>query len=69
MGIEVVKNGHKILINAEVTHQTSYEFMTNSLILELEAGDVIHLRLPTGYQLYDNTGNYTTFSGSLLFVQ
>lgn len=68
MAIEVAKNGHKIMINAEVTHQTNFEFMTNSLVLELEAGDVIHLRLPTGYQLYDNTGNYTTFSGYLLFL-
>ncbi|KAG9333830.1 hypothetical protein JZ751_010047 [Albula glossodonta] len=37
-------------------------------VLQLEVGDQVYMRLPSPrYQLYDNSNNYSTFSGFLLF--
>eukprot|EP00063_Salmo_salar_P031197 XP_014006032.1 PREDICTED: complement C1q-like protein 2 [Salmo salar] len=36
--------------------------------IELEAGDVVYMRLPVNQELYDEkSSNYSTFSGFLLF--
>lgn len=44
------------------------EYITNSIILELQEGDEIHLVLPRGMSVYDSWANGTTFSGALLFT-
>ncbi|XP_073336074.1 complement C1q-like protein 2 [Pagrus major] len=61
------KNNQQIMSNWEKKNDQGPEFVTNSVILELMAGDVIHLVLPADYTVYDNKGNLNTFSGSLLF--
>ncbi|RXM93151.1 Complement C1q-like protein 4 [Acipenser ruthenus] len=40
---------------------------SSSAILKLEVGDHVYMRLHEGKQLYDDTANYNTFSGFLLF--
>lgn len=62
------KNGEQILRNWDRNSQTIPEYFTNSVILELEAGDEIHMVLPSNCQLFDDTNNYSSFSAALLFL-
>lgn len=66
-GVVVYKNNQKMMLNVELREQFGNEFYTNSLVLELIAGDTIGLVLPSSYSVYDDGNNYSTFSGSLLF--
>lgn len=66
--IRMYKNGKQILHNWDRNSETIPEYFTNSVILELEVGDEIHMLLPENCQLYDDSNNYTGFSGSLLFL-
>ncbi|XP_059214581.1 complement C1q-like protein 2 [Centropristis striata] len=68
MGVQVYKNNQRIMYNLENKEGTGHEYMTNSVVLELMAGDEIHLVLPSSHSLYDNIYNHNTFSGSLLFT-
>lgn len=43
-------------------------FVSNAVTLELEQGDMIMMRLPSGRALYDDTDHLNTFSGFLLFT-
>ena len=69
IAVHVYKNNQRIMANWERNNNNLIpEFFTKSLVLELTAGDEIHLVLPTGYSIYDNSNNHSTFSGSLLFT-
>ncbi|XP_028452159.1 uncharacterized protein LOC114567304 [Perca flavescens] len=67
MGVYVFKNNQKIMFNVEWKEETLYKYFTKSVVLELIAGDTIHLVLPSTYSVYDDGDNHSTFSGSLLF--
>uniref|UniRef100_A0A8C4HK24 C1q domain-containing protein n=1 Tax=Dicentrarchus labrax TaxID=13489 RepID=A0A8C4HK24_DICLA len=67
MGIQVYKNNQRIMYNDIWQSSGGDKYFTNSLVLELIAGDEIHLVLPSGNFLYDDKDNYSTFSGALLF--
>ncbi|XP_053185523.1 heavy metal-binding protein HIP-like [Scomber japonicus] len=45
----------------------SYESVSNSLVLQLEKGDVVYLVLAAGSSVYDSTLDRTSFNGFLLF--
>ncbi|XP_059195046.1 heavy metal-binding protein HIP-like [Centropristis striata] len=68
MSVLVYKNNQKIMYNYERKEEGGLEYMTNSVVLELMAGDEIHLVLASGDSLYDDGDNHNTFSGSLLFT-
>ncbi|XP_062292181.1 complement C1q-like protein 2 [Scomber scombrus] len=44
-----------------------YESVSNSLVLQLEKGDVVYMVLPGGCSVYDDADDFTTFNGFLLF--
>ncbi|XP_031136677.1 complement C1q-like protein 2 isoform X4 [Sander lucioperca] len=67
MGVFVFKNNQKIMFNVEWKEDKLYKYFTKSVVLELIAGDTIHLVLPSTYSVYDDVDNHSTFSGSLLF--
>uniref|UniRef100_A0A8C4IKL9 C1q domain-containing protein n=1 Tax=Dicentrarchus labrax TaxID=13489 RepID=A0A8C4IKL9_DICLA len=67
IGINVYKNNQSIMHNGIWQSSGGDKYFTNSLVLELIAGDEIHLVLPSGNFLYDDKDNYSTFSGTLLF--
>ncbi|XP_070700172.1 heavy metal-binding protein HIP-like [Pempheris klunzingeri] len=67
MGVWVYKNNQRIMYTAEWNKNTGREYVTNSVIVQLRAGDHIHLDLPSGYTVYDDGYNHSTFSGSLLY--
>lgn len=62
------KNNQRMMLNVEVWEQSGNELYTNSLVLELKAGDTVDLVLPAGYSVYDDSNNCSTFSGTLLFT-
>lgn len=66
MAVYVSKNNQIIMYNWESNQFVGPEYFTNSLVLELKAGDEIHLVLPTGCSAFDNENNQSTFSGFLL---
>uniref|UniRef100_A0A671TPP0 C1q domain-containing protein n=1 Tax=Sparus aurata TaxID=8175 RepID=A0A671TPP0_SPAAU len=68
IGVYVFKNNQRIMANWESNTDVIPEYFTKSLVLELKAGDEIHLVLPSGQSIYDDLNNYSTFSGSLLFT-
>ncbi|XP_059182751.1 complement C1q-like protein 3 [Centropristis striata] len=68
MGVMVYKNNKKIMRNEEYKRWSGHQYLTNSVVLELMAGDEISLVLPSDFLLYDDGDNNTTFSGSLLFT-
>ncbi|XP_030293635.1 complement C1q-like protein 2 isoform X1 [Sparus aurata] len=69
IAVHVYKNNQRIMYNVEKNNEDwVHQYFTNSLVLELTAGDEIHLVLPTSCSIYDNSNNYSTFSGSLLFT-
>ncbi|XP_031136678.1 complement C1q-like protein 2 isoform X5 [Sander lucioperca] len=67
VGVYVYKNNQKIMFNLEWEEVRLYKYFTKSVVLELTAGDTIHLVLPSTYSVYDDVDNHSTFSGSLLF--
>lgn len=66
-GVAIHLNNVAIMQNWDSTYDED-EFITNSIILELQEGDEIHLVLPRGMSVYDSSANSTTFSGALLFT-
>uniref|UniRef100_H3C6L3 C1q domain-containing protein n=1 Tax=Tetraodon nigroviridis TaxID=99883 RepID=H3C6L3_TETNG len=67
-GVVFLKNNMVFMYNVEWKRTFNLEYFTNSLILELQAGDTVGLRLPRGHSTFDNGNNHNTFSGSLLFT-
>uniref|UniRef100_A0A8C1PCD4 C1q domain-containing protein n=1 Tax=Cyprinus carpio TaxID=7962 RepID=A0A8C1PCD4_CYPCA len=64
--LSMVINGQKVVI----AHARQDQYDVNSskaVVLILEVGDVVYVRLWSGRSIYDNGNNYNTFSGHLLF--
>ncbi|XP_052425300.1 cerebellin-1-like [Carassius gibelio] len=64
--VSIVKNGQRVV----VAHGHQDQYAVNSskgIVLILEVGDVVYVRLWSGRQIYDNEHNHITFSGYLLF--
>ena len=55
------------MYNYKIKEGEELDYFTNSVVLELKAGDEIHLDLPSDHSVFDDRNNYSTFSGSLLF--
>uniref|UniRef100_A0A671TNT0 C1q domain-containing protein n=1 Tax=Sparus aurata TaxID=8175 RepID=A0A671TNT0_SPAAU len=69
IGVDVYKNNQRIMASREMNNNDRVpEYFTKSLVLELTAGDEIHLVLPSGCSIYDDNNNQSTFSGALLFT-
>lgn len=67
LGINLFRNQQKVLHLYEFPDDNRHEFASNGVTLLLEAGDVVFLKLPTGFKIYDDGSNYNTFGGFLLF--
>ncbi|KAL6098750.1 uncharacterized protein ACO6RY_17824 [Pungitius sinensis] len=67
MGVYVFKNNNIIMYNEELNDGSSFKYLTNSVVLELIAGDEVRLVLPSKRLLSENGNNHNTFSGALLF--
>ncbi|XP_044032589.1 uncharacterized protein LOC122866672 [Siniperca chuatsi] len=65
MAVNLYHNSQRILHNSEVSN--GHAFIANALILQLEQGSVVYMRLHQNCGLYDDTSSLNTFSGFLLF--
>ncbi|CDQ65281.1 unnamed protein product [Oncorhynchus mykiss] len=64
----IYHNDKSVMFNHQNNDNGRNRFLSNALTLELEAGDVVYMRLPVNQELYDEkSSNYSTFSGFLLF--
>ncbi|XP_067084394.1 cerebellin-1-like [Osmerus mordax] len=67
IGVYMYKNDLRIMFNSGYNTSGQWRYVANAVTLELEQGDRIMMHLPRGRCLYDNSDNYNTFSGFLLF--
>ncbi|XP_040921381.1 heavy metal-binding protein HIP-like [Toxotes jaculatrix] len=65
VAVNLYHNGQRILHNSELA--TGHTFIANGLILQLEQGSVVSMRLQQNCGLYDDSSTLNTFSGFLLY--
>ncbi|XP_053177518.1 heavy metal-binding protein HIP-like isoform X2 [Scomber japonicus] len=64
--VYLYRNDKRVLFsyNYSSSHRES---VSNSLVLQLEKGDVVYLVLPAGHSVFDDASDFTSFNGFLLF--
>ncbi|XP_048022285.1 uncharacterized protein LOC125252764 [Megalobrama amblycephala] len=62
----IYKNGEHMVVAHDVQAQDRLN-SSNGVVLILEVGDVVYVRLGSSTRIADNWNNYNTFSGFLLF--
>lgn len=67
MGLYLYRNDQPIIFNLDLNDHGGYTSTSNSVAVQLEGGDKVHLSLPASYRLYDDSRNFSVFSGFLLF--
>ncbi|KAM9441013.1 complement C1q tumor necrosis factor-related protein 4-like [Clarias gariepinus] len=67
MGINLYKNNNLLLHLGEGAKDGHLRHVSSGLVLELQPGDVVYLRLFADYALYDDQLLRNTFSGFLLY--
>ncbi|XP_051747937.1 uncharacterized protein LOC127511220 isoform X2 [Ctenopharyngodon idella] len=65
-GASIYKNGEKVVIAYAYQAQNDLN-SSNGVVLILEVGDVVYVRLWPNTRIFDNDQNPSTFSGFLLF--
>ncbi|XP_041670540.1 uncharacterized protein LOC121527591 [Cheilinus undulatus] len=66
-GVYIYHNDQQLMANGEHNVYEGNEFFSNAFVLELNEGDLVYMKLPSGWTLYDSGNNQTSFSGFLLF--
>ena len=67
-GAYLYHNDKMVMWNAHYKDGHGDGHVSNALVLQLEKGDVIYMVLGSSYSVYDDSNNYTTFSGFLLYA-
>lgn len=67
MGLYLYRNNQPIIFNLDLNDHGGYASTSNTVVLQLEGGDLVRLSLPASYRLYDDSRNFSVFSGFLLF--
>uniref|UniRef100_A0A8C6SKK0 C1q domain-containing protein n=1 Tax=Neogobius melanostomus TaxID=47308 RepID=A0A8C6SKK0_9GOBI len=65
-GITMYHN-QKSVLHAGTHPSGRNEYFSNAIVLEMEEGDVVYMKIPANYNLYDNASNPCTLTGFLLF--
>lgn len=68
MGVHLYKNNQHLMHLGEYDKDGNARHVSGALVLELEPGDVVYLRLLANYALYDDTLLRNTFSGFLVLT-
>ncbi|XP_048035818.1 complement C1q-like protein 4 [Megalobrama amblycephala] len=63
---DIYKNGKQVVIAHDNRPQNDLN-SSNGVVLILEVGDVVYVRLWSGRRIFDSQNNHNTFSGYLLF--
>lgn len=67
MGLSLYRNNQPIVFSLDLNAHGGYASTSNAVALQLHRGDRVGLRLPASYRLYDDSRNFSIFSGFLLF--
>ena len=66
--IDMYKNDQVLINNAQYNNHGFPQYVSNGLMLELEEGDRVQMRLPGGFRLADSSYCHNVFSGFLLYA-
>ncbi|XP_074478220.1 uncharacterized protein LOC141759779 [Sebastes fasciatus] len=66
--ISLYHNDKIIARGSDANDNTGYVSLSNAFVLQLEKGDVIYMVQMSGYHIFDDSFNRTTFSGFQLFA-
>ncbi|TWW63477.1 Complement C1q tumor necrosis factor-related protein 3 [Takifugu flavidus] len=66
-GAILVKNGVLQISTYDFPSNDGSDSSSNSVVLQLHAGDAVHMELWTDGRVFDNQNAHTTFSGFLIF--
>ncbi|KAM6913085.1 uncharacterized protein FYW49_011461 isoform 23-T23 [Xenentodon cancila] len=67
MGVNLYRNNQPIIFSLDLNDHGGYASASSTVALQLEEGDQVRLSLPASYRLYDDSRNFSVFSGFLLF--
>ncbi|XP_054913027.1 myosin-2 heavy chain-like [Poeciliopsis prolifica] len=67
MGLYLYRNEQPVTFSLDLNDHGGYTSMTSAVALQLDRGDRVRLALPASYRLYDDSRNFSVFSGFLLF--
>uniref|UniRef100_A0A3P9NBA7 Complement C1q-like protein 2 n=1 Tax=Poecilia reticulata TaxID=8081 RepID=A0A3P9NBA7_POERE len=67
MGLYLYRNEQPVSFSLDLNDHGGYTSMTSAVALQLDRGDQVRLALPASYRLYDDSRNFSVFSGFLLF--
>ncbi|XP_034419488.1 complement C1q tumor necrosis factor-related protein 3-like [Cyclopterus lumpus] len=67
MGLHLYRNNQPVIFSLDLNDHGGYASTSSGLALQLEEGDGVRLSLPGSYRLYDDSRNFSIFSGFLLF--
>uniref|UniRef100_A0A4W6EF12 C1q domain-containing protein n=1 Tax=Lates calcarifer TaxID=8187 RepID=A0A4W6EF12_LATCA len=67
MGAILMKNGVRQISTYDYTSVDGSDSSSNAAVLQLAAGDKVHMELWDNGRVFDNLNGHTTFSGFLLF--
>uniref|UniRef100_A0A8C6WT41 C1q domain-containing protein n=1 Tax=Neogobius melanostomus TaxID=47308 RepID=A0A8C6WT41_9GOBI len=65
-GITMYHNQRPVL-HAGAVPDGRHEHYSNAIVLQMEKGDVVYMKIPENYHLYDDQNNSCTLTGFLLF--
>lgn len=66
--LALMMNSQPMVFTWDTTGSDNNDSASNAVVLQLDAGDSVYVRLWAKRQVYDDGGNYNTFSGFLLFT-
>ncbi|XP_029555199.1 complement C1q-like protein 2 [Salmo trutta] len=67
MGLTLFKNEQQIIHTGEWGNHGQFRYASNTVILQLEVGDVVFMQLPANYRMFDDLHHRNTFTGFLLY--
>uniref|UniRef100_A0A673AYC3 C1q domain-containing protein n=1 Tax=Sphaeramia orbicularis TaxID=375764 RepID=A0A673AYC3_9TELE len=67
MGVQLLVNERPVLFSLDLNAHGGYASTSNGLVVNLDRRDRVRLSLPASYRLYDDSRNFSVFSGFLLF--
>ncbi|KAF7656965.1 hypothetical protein LDENG_00033500 [Lucifuga dentata] len=66
--VSLMKNGERLVSVWDTQGSDTNDMGSNAVVIPLEVGDNVYVELQTNRLVYDDSMNYNTFSGFLLFT-
>ncbi|XP_055079898.1 complement C1q-like protein 2 isoform X1 [Periophthalmus magnuspinnatus] len=66
--VSLTKNGQRVVSVSDTSRSDNRDMGSNAAVFPLEAGDNVYVELAANRLVYDDTMNYNTFTGFLLFT-